>query len=100
MNEQPYKWMKIGDKSININVKVVPNSSRNSITAEDEYIKIKLTAPPVDNKANTAITEFLAKQLKVSKTSVTIISGQTSKNKIISLPLTSKESIESLINND
>ena len=100
MSEQPYKWMKIKDESVNIEVRVVPNSSRNSITAEEDYIKIKLTAPPVDNKANTAIIEFLAKRLKVPKTSVSIISGQTSKNKIISLPLCATESIKSLTNSD
>ena len=100
MSEQPYKWMKTNETSINIAIKVIPNSSKNSITVEEDYVKIKLTAPPVDNKANTAIIEFLAKRFKVPKTSVSIISGHTSKNKIISLPLNTSESIKSLINSD
>ena len=100
MSEQPYKWMKTNEASINIAIKVIPNSSKNSITVEEDYVKIKLTAPPVDNKANTAIIEFLAKRFKVPKTSVSIISGHTSKNKIISLPLNTSESIKSLINSD
>ena len=100
MNEQPYKWMKVKNNFINIIVKVIPNSSQNSIIIEEDYIKIKLTTPPVDNKANLSLVEFLSKKLKVPKTSVLIISGKTAKNKIISLPLSTKRSIESLINRD
>ncbi len=97
MSEQPYKWMKLNNSSINIDIKVVPNSSKNSITFEEDYIKIKLTAPPVDNKANNALIEYLSKLLKVPKTSISVISGQTSKNKRITIPLEAKESLKSLI---
>ena len=70
MSEQPYKWMNLKEDFLTIEVKVVPNSSKNLLIFEEEYLKIKLTAPPVDNKANEALIDYLAKQLKVPKSSV------------------------------
>ena len=46
-------------------------------------MKIALTAPPVDGKANEACIEFFAKLLKVPRSSVTIAAGQTSRNKVV-----------------
>ena len=92
--------MKINDNTINIDVKVVPNSSKNSISVEEDFLKIKLTAPPVDNKANSSLIEFMAKQLKVPKTSILIINGQTAKNKRISIPYAAKNNLETLINSN
>jgi uncharacterized protein (TIGR00251 family) len=46
-----------------------------------DAIKIKVTAPPVDGAANKACIKFLAKYFKVSKSSIEIISGQTSRTK-------------------
>ena len=95
MNKQPYKWMTIKDNKVIIEVKVVPNSSKNFISNEGEFLKVKLTAPPVDNKANKALIEYLSKLLKIPKTSIVLQSGATSKNKRIELPITAKEIIMS-----
>ena len=89
--------MTINDDYIVIEVKVVPNSSKNSISCEEEFLKIKLTAPPVDNKANKALVEYLAKLLKVSKSSVILKSGETSKNKKFLLPKSCYDNIITLI---
>ena len=65
-------------------VKVHPRAKKNAITGEaGAALKIALTAPPVDGKANAACIDFLAKLLKVPRSSVTIASGQTSRNKVI-----------------
>ena len=66
-------------------VKIVPNSSRNEIILEEEFIKVKVTAQPIENKANKALIEFLSKQFKLPKTSIQIIKGETSKDKTILL---------------
>jgi len=67
-----------------IKVKVLPRSSRNQIIGvEDGIFKIKLTAPPVDGKANKALIEFLAKRLGLAKGSVEIISGERSRQKSV-----------------
>ena len=65
-------------------VKVHPRAKKNAITGEvGDALKVALTAPPVDGKANEACIEFFAKLLKVPRSSVTIASGQTSRNKVI-----------------
>jgi len=65
-------------------VKVHPRAKKNAITGEvGDALKVALTAPPVDGKANAACMEFFAKLLNVPRSSVTIASGQSSRNKVI-----------------
>lgn len=65
-------------------VRVQPRASRNAIVGEmGEALKVALTAPPVEGKANDACVDFLAKALKVSRSSVTIAAGETSRNKVV-----------------
>ena len=65
-------------------VKVHPRARKNAITGEvGDALKVSLTTPPVEGRANEACIEFFAKLLKVPRSSVTIASGQTSRNKVI-----------------
>ena len=65
-------------------VKVHPRAKKNAITGElSDVLKVSLTAPPIDGKANQACIEFCAKLLKVPRSSVTIASGQSSRQKVI-----------------
>ena len=65
-------------------VKVHPRAKKNAITGElGDVLKVSLTAPPIDGKANQACIEFFAKLLKVPRSSVTIASGQSSRQKVI-----------------
>lgn len=65
-------------------VRVHPRAKKNAITGEfGESLKVSLTTPPVEGRANEACIEFFAKLLKVPRSSVTIASGQTSRNKVI-----------------
>ena len=65
-------------------VKVRPRAKKNAITGEvGDALKVALTAPPVDGKANAACIEFFAKLLNVPRSSVTIASGQNTRNKVI-----------------
>lgn len=66
-----------------INIKIIPNSSKNDIIIEDEFIKVKVTAQPIENKANKALIEFLSKEFKIPKTSIEILKGETSREKTI-----------------
>jgi uncharacterized protein (TIGR00251 family) len=73
-----------GDKGATFAVRVQPRASRNAIAGEmGEALKIALTAPPVEGKANEACVEFLANLLKVPRSSVTIASGESSRNKVV-----------------
>ena len=89
--------MTFKDNIIVIEIKVIPNSSINSIIIEENFIKIKLTAPPVDNKANKSLIEYLSKLLKVPKSLIKIKSGDTSKNKKIEIPVSSYNNLIALI---
>ena len=62
---------------------ISPNASKNEIIKTPEGIKVKITAQPIDGKANKALVEFLAKQFKVPKSYFEIIRGETSKDKSI-----------------
>lgn len=65
-------------------VKVQPRAKKNGITGElGNALKLALTAPPVDGRANEACIEFFANLLEVPRSSVTIASGETSRNKVI-----------------
>ena len=66
-----------------VKVKIVPNSSKNDIILEEEFIKVKITAQPIENKANKALVEFLSKSFKIPKTNIEIIKGDLSKEKTI-----------------
>ena len=66
-----------------VKIKIVPNSSKNDIILEDEFIKVKVTAQPIENKANKALIEFFSKTFKIPKTSIEIIKGDTSKEKTL-----------------
>jgi len=65
-------------------VKVHPRARENAITgATGDALKLAITAPPVEGKANQACIEFLAEFLNVPRASVTIVAGQSSRNKVI-----------------
>ncbi len=64
------------------NVHVQPRASRDEITGiHGGRIKIRITAPPVDGKANDHLMRFLAEEFKVSKRQVILISGETGRDK-------------------
>ena len=69
---------------VTFEVKVRPRAKNNAITGEiGDSLKLSLTTPPVEGRANEACIEFLARLLKVPRSSVTIASGHSSRNKVI-----------------
>jgi uncharacterized protein len=65
-------------------VRIHPRAKKNAITCElGDALKVSLTAPPSEGRANKACVEFFAKLLKVPRSSVTIASGLSSRNKVI-----------------
>lgn len=80
MNEKTFKNT---EKGLFVRLKIIPNSSRNEIIWDGKNLKIKITAQPIENKANKALIEFLSKQLKIAKSNIQIIKGETSKEKTL-----------------
>ena len=65
-------------------VRIHPRARKNAITGElGDALKLSLAAPPAEGRANQACIEFFANLLKVPRSSVTIASGQTSRNKLV-----------------
>lgn len=74
------------ETGITLTIKVEPRSSNSGIVGPyGDALKVKLTSPPVEGKANKELIEVLAKGFKISKKDVEILSGQSSKNKVVRL---------------
>lgn len=71
------------EKGLIVRLKIIPNSSKNGIIWENEALKIKITALPIENKANKALIEFLSKALKTAKGNITILKGELNKEKTL-----------------
>lgn len=82
MQNSPEKpWRLAADGAV-LAVFVQPRASRNQLCGvQDAELKIRLTAPPVDGAANECCREYIAKLLKVSKSNVSLLSGETSRHK-------------------
>jgi uncharacterized protein (TIGR00251 family) len=84
-----------------IQVKVVPRSSKNRILFEKEGVfRIKLTAPPIEGKANAALTQLLSKRLRVPKRSVEIVSGERARSKLIRIYGLCPQAVSNLLKED
>ena len=74
------------NNSLIIKIKVEPRSSKSGIVGPyGDALKVKLTSPPVEGKANKELVEVLSKEYGVPKKNIEIISGQSSKNKTVKL---------------
>lgn len=79
----PFKKSKNG---ITICVKVRPRSSSRGIEGvQGDNVKVRLTSPPVDNAANEQLIEVLSEELGVRKSSISIIKGLSSRQKVIEI---------------
>ena len=79
-----------------INLKISPNAAKNDILKDETGVKIKLTAQPIEGKANKALLEFLSKKLKIPKTSIEIIKGETSKDKTLLIKVADGDKISDI----
>lgn len=67
-----------------LEVKVTPGAASTEVVGwEGERLRVRLAAPPEKGKANAALLQFLAKQLKISRSSLELISGETGRIKRI-----------------
>lgn len=89
-------------KGFILKLKISPNSSKNEFIKSAQGLKIKLTAQPVENKANKMLIEFLSKSLKFPKSDIKIIKGETSKEKTVlfeNLTPEKKSELKNIIDN-
>lgn len=76
------RWYRWHADTLILDVRVQPKASRDELAGVlDNRLKIRLTAPPVDGKANHALVKFVARLCGVSRKQVTLLAGETSRNK-------------------
>jgi uncharacterized protein (TIGR00251 family) len=75
-------------------LRVQPRASRNAIAGVmGDAVKLAITAPPVDGKANQAVVEYLAELFDVAKSNIVIVSGESGRNKLIAVRGLSAEQV-------
>lgn len=77
-----------------ITVRVIPRSSKNMLTWEQGTLKARLTAPPVGGAANSALISLLAERLSIPRRSISIVRGETSRQKTVEIADLTLENIE------
>ncbi len=94
-----YKFINFTNDGIILKVKLVPNSSVSKIVDyTDDYIRIKISSPPLENRANKELIAFLSKVFDINKSKISIISGEKSKlKKVIFKEITKEEISQKLL---
>ncbi len=82
-----------------IEVRVTPRSSRNQIVVDGNVIKVYVTAAPTDGEANKAVCALIAKKLGIAPSKVDVVSGLTSRNKVLEIEGLEPESIHQRLAN-
>lgn len=68
-----------------IKIKVIPRAKKERIEKSDDILRVYINEPPVDGKANKKLIEVLARHLGVKKSQISIVSGETCRNKLINI---------------
>lgn len=67
-----------------IRVRVQPGASKTEVVGlQDDVLKVKLTSPPVEGRANKELVAILADLLRVRKADITIVAGRTGRDKLV-----------------
>lgn len=84
--EKKFNFICQNKDNVLIAVKLVPNSSFNKfVDYTDDYVRIKISSPPVENRANIELINFLSKFFDVNKSKIKIVSGEKSKLKKVQI---------------
>jgi len=87
-----------GDGAVIFPVRVAPRASRDAIEGEHQgALKVRLTAPPVEDRANEALVRLLAARLNVPKSAVRIVAGEKSRLKRVEISGVSRAQIAELV---
>ncbi|OGO42783.1 MAG: YggU family protein [Chloroflexi bacterium RBG_16_60_22] len=83
-----------GQGSQRLSVKVTPHAGRSEITGfSDGVLRVRIAAPPVEGRANRELIDLLSRALGLGKSSLTIIKGQTSRQKVVAVAGITREEI-------
>ncbi len=81
-----------------IRIRLTPRSARNELTGwRDGLLLVRVTAPPVDGKANAALERLVAKARGVRKSAVSVVSGARGREKTVAIEGYSRDEIHDLL---
>ena len=73
-------------ETVRLSVRLTPRASREEIAGfEGETLRVRVTAPPVEGRANRALVRLLAKRLGLPRGAVRVVTGQTSRSKVVAI---------------
>ena len=73
-------------ETVRLSVRLTPRASRDQIAGfEGETLRVRVTAPPVEGRANRALVRLLAKRLGLPRGAVRVVAGQTSRSKVVAI---------------
>jgi len=79
-----YHW---DGNNLILNVRLQPKSSHDKIAGiENGYLKIRITTPPIDGKANKHLIKVLAKLFSVAPSTIQLLNGETAREKRLCIP--------------
>ena len=77
-------WLHEADGRATLTLHIQPGAKKTEVVGlHGDALKIRLAAPPVDGKANEALIRYIAERLQLSKSAVSLKSGQTSRQKVL-----------------
>ena len=76
-----------------LHVQVIPRSSKNALAWEQNTLKARITAPPVDGAANEALLKLLAQRLGIARRDLSIVHGATGRQKIVEISSLTEEEV-------
>lgn len=100
MNQGASNSLRITERGaeVLVDVHVVPRASRSAISGVHEgRLKVTLAAPPVDGEANAELIALLAKLLRLSKRDVSLVRGESSRQKTVALRGVTAEQVRALV---
>lgn len=86
------------EEGLIVRIKIIPNASKNELVETQEGLKLRITAQPIENKANKALIEFFSKNLKVPKSNIIILKGELNKEKTLFIPKFEEKEFKSKFN--
>lgn len=88
------------DRGLIFQIQVLPRSSRCEVVGvHDQALKLKITSPPVEGKANEECIRFLADRLRIRRAQVEIIAGHQSRKKTVAVSGIEENDLEALVGN-
>jgi uncharacterized protein (TIGR00251 family) len=94
-NEQPPFTIK--DGKLLLKVKAFPKAGENRIVGErNGELVVRIQVPAARGKANKELVKLLAKMLGVARSEIEILSGRSSRHKLIALPLSAGSALEDI----